>query len=231
MATEQNRFDITVIGAGPGGYVAAIRAAQLGARVAIIEKQYIGGTCLNVGCIPSKALLHIAQVYAQFDEMEKLGIKVPGKPQIDMSVAVAFKDKVVKQLTGGVGQLLKANGVAIFDLEARELFDFAPGERIFRAMTERNQSKNGIHHRGIDGREALGALDMIQHPGFRFAKSTLAKWLPRRLFVKLQPAVNSQEKILPGEKLSAPVKRCRLVIRIFEKLIHMSPLRQTPVGP
>lgn len=115
MAIEQNQFDVIVIGAGPGGYVAAIRAAQLGLRTAIVEKQYIGGTCLNVGCIPSKALLHIAQIYAQFDELDKLGIKVPGKPQFDMSVAVAFKDKVVKQLTGGVGQLLKANGVAIFE--------------------------------------------------------------------------------------------------------------------
>ena len=115
MATEQNTFDIVVIGAGPGGYVAAIRAAQLGARVAIVEKQYIGGTCLNVGCIPSKALLHIAQIYAQFNELPKLGINVPNPPTIDMSVAVAYKDKVVKQLTGGVAQLLKANGVAIYE--------------------------------------------------------------------------------------------------------------------
>jgi dihydrolipoamide dehydrogenase len=103
-----------VIGSGPGGYVAAIRAAQLGGRVAIVEKQYIGGTCLNVGCIPSKALLHIAQVYAQFDELEQLGIKVAQKPTFDMPTAVAFKDRVVKQLTGGVAQLLRANGVTIF---------------------------------------------------------------------------------------------------------------------
>jgi dihydrolipoamide dehydrogenase len=115
VATDQNQFDVVVIGAGPGGYVAAIRAAQLGGRIAIVEKQYIGGTCLNVGCIPSKALLHIAQVYAQFNEMSKLGIVVETPPKFDMSVAVAFKDKVVKQLTGGVGQLLKANGVAIFE--------------------------------------------------------------------------------------------------------------------
>jgi dihydrolipoamide dehydrogenase len=115
MATDQNQFDVAVLGSGPGGYVAAIRAAQLGARVAIIEKQYIGGTCLNVGCIPSKALLHIAQIYAQFEELDKLGIHVEKPPTFDMRVAVAFKDKVVKQLTGGVGQLLKANGVTIFD--------------------------------------------------------------------------------------------------------------------
>jgi dihydrolipoamide dehydrogenase len=115
MANDSSQFDVTVIGAGIGGYVAAIRAAQLGARTAIVEKQYIGGTCLNVGCIPSKALLHIAQLYAQFEELGKLGIQVPGAPTFDMRVAVAFKDKVVKQLTGGVAQLLKANGVAVFE--------------------------------------------------------------------------------------------------------------------
>jgi dihydrolipoamide dehydrogenase len=115
VAIDQNQFDIVVIGAGTGGYVAAIRAAQLGGRVAIVEKQYIGGTCLNVGCIPSKALLHIAQVYAQFEELGKLGITVPQPPTFDMRVAVAFKDKVVKQLTGGVGQLLKSNGVTVFE--------------------------------------------------------------------------------------------------------------------
>src|SRR5258708_25965738 len=115
MANDSSQFDVTVIGAGIGGYVAAIRAAQLGARAAIVEKQYIGGTCLNVGCIPSKALLHIAQLYAQFEELGKLGIQVPGAPTFDMRAAVAFKDKVVKQLTGGVAQLLKANGVAVFE--------------------------------------------------------------------------------------------------------------------
>ncbi|MBF6589723.1 MAG: dihydrolipoyl dehydrogenase [Ktedonobacterales bacterium] len=115
MATDQQQFDILVIGAGPGGYVAAIRAAQLGARVGIVEKQYIGGTCLNVGCIPSKALLHIAQVYAQFAELGKMGIQVTQPPAFDMPTAVTYKDKVVKQLTGGVAQLLKANGVAIFE--------------------------------------------------------------------------------------------------------------------
>lgn len=115
MAVEQNQFDIVVIGAGIGGYVSAIRAAQLGARVGIIEKQYIGGTCLNVGCIPSKALLHVAQQYAELRNMSKLGITIEGTPTFDMGTAVAFKDKVVKQLTGGVAQLLKANGITVFE--------------------------------------------------------------------------------------------------------------------
>ncbi len=108
----EETYDLVVIGAGPGGYVAAIRAAQLGARVAIVEKQYIGGTCLNVGCIPSKALLHIAEEYRRFDTMAELGIMAQ-KPDFDMAAAVRHKAKVVKQLTSGVASLLKANGVTI----------------------------------------------------------------------------------------------------------------------
>jgi dihydrolipoamide dehydrogenase len=114
VANEQ-QFDVLVIGSGPGGYVAAIRAAQLGARVGIVEKQYIGGTCLNVGCIPSKALLHIAKLYAELREVGKMGIELETPPKLDMRVAVAYKDKVVKQLTSGVASLLKSNGAAIFE--------------------------------------------------------------------------------------------------------------------
>ena len=121
MTAEQTQFDVVVIGAGIGGYVAAIRATQLGARVAIVEQQYIGGTCLNVGCIPSKALIHVAQVYSQVREFEKMGIHVQDAPSFDMAAAVAYKDRVVKQLTGGVAQLLKANNVAVFEGTARAI--------------------------------------------------------------------------------------------------------------
>ncbi|HLW01286.1 MAG TPA: dihydrolipoyl dehydrogenase [Ktedonobacterales bacterium] len=114
MATEQNQFDVLVLGAGVGGYPAAIRAAQLGAKVAIVEKEYLGGTCLNVGCIPSKALIHVADTLRSFDLYEDFGIQTE-KPKFDMRQAVTFKEKVVKQLTGGVGQLLKANGVKVFE--------------------------------------------------------------------------------------------------------------------
>jgi dihydrolipoyl dehydrogenase len=117
VATGQTEFDVLVIGSGVGGYPAAIRAAQLGARVGIVEKQYIGGTCLNVGCIPSKALLHVAHLYSEFDDMGIMGIEA-SKPKIDMAIAVTYKDKVVKQLTSGVSQLLKANGVTIFEGQA-----------------------------------------------------------------------------------------------------------------
>src|SRR5213082_750061 len=110
-----NTYDVAVIGAGPGGYVAAIRAAQLGARVAIVEKQYLGGTCLNVGCIPSKAMLHIAEVMHSMSSLGELGINLPQPPTFDMRQAVVFKDKVVKRMTGGVGTLMKGNNVDVYD--------------------------------------------------------------------------------------------------------------------
>lgn len=110
-----NHYKVAVIGAGPGGYVAAIRAAQLGASVAIVEKQYLGGTCLNVGCIPSKAMLHIAEVMHSMESFEELGIHLSQPPTFDMTKAVAFKDKVVKRMTSGVGTLMKGNNVDVYD--------------------------------------------------------------------------------------------------------------------
>lgn len=108
-------YDVAVIGSGPGGYVAAIRAAQLGAKVAIVEKQYLGGTCLNVGCIPSKAMLHIAEVLHNMSSLGELGINLPQPPTFDMKQGVVFKDKVVKRMTGGVGVLMKGNNIDVFD--------------------------------------------------------------------------------------------------------------------
>jgi dihydrolipoamide dehydrogenase len=108
-------YDVAVIGAGPGGYVAAIRAAQLGAKTAIVEKQYLGGTCLNVGCIPSKAMLHIAEVMYDMGSLSELGINLPQPPTFDMRQGVVFKDKVVKRMTSGVGVLMKGNNIDVFD--------------------------------------------------------------------------------------------------------------------
>src|SRR5712691_6937013 len=113
MASTQ--YNVAIIGAGPGGYVAAIRAAQLGAKVAIVEKQYLGGTCLNVGSIPSKAMLHIAEVMHSMESFSELGINLPQPPTFDMHKAVAFKDKVVKRMTSGVGTLMKGNNIDVFD--------------------------------------------------------------------------------------------------------------------
>jgi dihydrolipoamide dehydrogenase len=106
-------FDVVVIGAGPGGYPAAIRAAQLGASVAIVEKDQFGGTCLNWGCIPSKALIAAADTFARIRHAETFGITVKGA-SIDYAKLIGHKNKVVNQLQNGVKQLLAANGVRQF---------------------------------------------------------------------------------------------------------------------
>ncbi|MFC2952032.1 dihydrolipoyl dehydrogenase [Marinicaulis aureus] len=104
---------VLVIGAGPGGYIAAIRAGQLGLDTVIVEGAYHGGTCLNVGCIPSKAIIHAADEFekaAHFAGDSAIGVKA-GKPEIDFKKTVAWKDGIVKRLTTGVGGLLKKNKV------------------------------------------------------------------------------------------------------------------------
>lgn len=107
------KYDVAVIGAGPGGYVAALRAAVLGARTCIIENQYLGGTCLNVGCIPTKALLHTSEIFHQMQHAEAFGLATGGTPSVDFPKVMARTRKVVGELTGGVGQLLKARKVDV----------------------------------------------------------------------------------------------------------------------
>ena len=113
MADKQ-RFDIAIIGAGPGGYVAAIKAAQMGRKVALIEKQYLGGTCLNVGCIPSKALLSNAQVLKKIKHAEDYGIEV-SKVSFDYSKMKKRKDQVVEKIKSSLGGLIQSNGITIFN--------------------------------------------------------------------------------------------------------------------
>src|SRR5207302_7488609 len=112
--TESNppsSFDLIVIGSGPGGYVAAIRAAQLGMKTACVEREFLGGTCLNVGCIPSKALLDSSEhYYAAKNQFARHGIKV-GEVSVDLATMMARKADVVAKLTGGVGMLFKKNKV------------------------------------------------------------------------------------------------------------------------
>jgi len=105
------QYDLVVIGAGPGGYVAAIRAAQLGFKVACVDRLYLGGTCLNVGCIPSKAMLDSTErFYEAKNKLAAHGIKI-ADVSLDLPTMLARKDAVVKKLTGGVGFLFKKNKV------------------------------------------------------------------------------------------------------------------------
>ena len=111
---DESEFDLAVLGSGPGGYTAAFRAADLGLRVALVERYpTLGGVCLNVGCIPSKALLHAARVIEETKEMRSHGIDF-GEPSLDLEKLRDWKDGVVNQLTGGLAGLAKKRGVTIF---------------------------------------------------------------------------------------------------------------------
>ncbi|HKE79006.1 MAG TPA: dihydrolipoyl dehydrogenase [Solirubrobacteraceae bacterium] len=108
MADSQ--YDCVVIGSGPGGYVAAIRAAQLGMKTAVIEKDVVGGRCLNVACIPAKAVLRVADVLDEVRNADEFGIKV-GEPEVDFGAVGERRKKVIKTLTGGVSGLFKKNKI------------------------------------------------------------------------------------------------------------------------
>ncbi len=135
-------FDIVVIGGGPGGYVAAIRGAQLGAKVALVEKDRLGGTCLNRGCIPTKALYYSAKTLSAVKRSKDFGVDAELRG-FDLSKAVERKDGVVERLVNGVGQLLKANGVEVLR-----------GEGYL-------SSKGRVAVKGEGGTEEVGAKNII----------------------------------------------------------------------
>lgn len=112
-------YQVLVIGAGPGGYHAAIRAAQLGQKTACVEETYVGGVCLNVGCIPTKALLHVAEDLREARHAKDYGIEF-GTPKVDLKQVDRWKNGVVTKLTGGVRSLLKSNKVEL--IEGRAVF-------------------------------------------------------------------------------------------------------------
>lgn len=114
-----NTYDVTVIGAGPGGYVAAIRAAQRGARVALIEKEYLGGTCLNWGCIPTKSLIHAAEMIHDIRHSSRFGVVIEGEPRADWTVMQKQKDTTVRGLRKGIQALVKSNGIDLYQGAAR----------------------------------------------------------------------------------------------------------------
>src|SRR5262245_23234308 len=120
---EVVRADAVVIGSGPGGYVAGIRLGQLGLKPMVIEREKAGGVCLNVGCIPSKALIHAAKTFDKIKHASEIGISVAA-PTIDWGATIKWKETVVNKLTSGVKTLVKGNGGEIVSGEAKFV---APG--------------------------------------------------------------------------------------------------------
>lgn len=115
---SDTQYDVVVIGAGPGGYVAAIRSAQLGLKTAIVEREYWGGVCLNIGCIPTKALLHSADLLEEARDSKQFGIVIP-QVDVDWGGVMKYKEKVVKQMTGGVNFLMKKNKIDTYNGSAK----------------------------------------------------------------------------------------------------------------
>ncbi len=173
------RYDVVIIGGGPGGYVAGIRAAQLGLRVALVEKWKIGGVCLNVGCIPTKALLHVGHLYYTAKNGERFGIR--GNLSLDIGSLNRWKDSVVEKLVKGVEFLLKNHKV---DVYVGEGIVEKPGE--VKVKTDKGleilETKNiiiatGSRIRELKGFEADGKLIWNSDHAVSFPE------IPRRLLV------------------------------------------------
>ena len=170
-----------VIGAGPGGYPCAIRLGQLGIKTIVVEKEYWGGVCLNVGCIPSKALINASNTYQEMVNAEALGFTVTGEVLVNMERLQAWKQSVVDKLTGGVRTLLKANNVSMMQGTAR--------------LVSRNEvevaTEEGTKRITADNIVICTGSSPIQIPGFSFAdppvldstKALALDRIPRKLVV------------------------------------------------
>jgi len=169
-------FDIIIIGSGPGGYVAAIRAGQLGLKTAIIEKAFLGGTCLNVGCIPTKVLLRCAEVYTLAREGKDFGV-LADNVRLDLATAINRKEKIVLERRRGVETLMAKNKATVFRGTASIV---APGKVVVRSeagveeISGRNiiiatgSAPKTIHSVHIDEKKIIsstGALDLAEVPG------------------------------------------------------------------
>jgi dihydrolipoamide dehydrogenase len=150
-------FDAIVIGAGPGGYPCAIRLAQEGKKVAIVEKDKWGGVCLNVGCIPSKALIHASSQFNKLKHLDEMGIQTSA-PKLDMEKMQVWKGGVVKQLTQGVSGLLKMNGVTAVS-----------GNAVFK-------DAHTLEITGSSGKETITAKDIVIATGSRVVEIPILKF-------------------------------------------------------
>lgn len=173
-------FDIVVVGAGPGGYVAAIRAAQLGQKVAIVEREHLGGICLNWGCIPTKALLRSAEVFHLMHRAKEFGLKADGIGY-DLAAVVARSRGVAKQLSGGIGHLMKKNKITVF-MGAATL----PKQGVVSVKTDKGTetltAKNIVLATGARARELPG-LEADGDLVWSYKHALVANRMPKKLLV------------------------------------------------
>jgi len=192
-------YDLIVLGSGPGGYVAAIRAAQLGLKTAIVERELLGGICLNWGCIPTKALLRTAEVWHNIQEAEAFGLSA-GEPSFDLKKVVTRSRQVAGQLNGGVKFLMKKNKVTVVE----------------GSGTLKGDGRLAVA--GADGTVDLEAGNIIIATGARArVADTVSRWLDwteanRTIYLGT---------IAPGEDIADPDVR-----RVDADLVHrIRPLR------
>ena len=173
-------FDLVVIGAGPGGYVAAIRGAQLGLKVAIIEREHLGGICLNWGCIPTKAMLRSSEVFHLMHRAKEFGLKAE-KIGYDLDAVVKRSRSVAGQLSGGIGHLMKKNKVTVFMGQAALAGKgkvTVKGEKGSDTLTAKNiVLATGARARELPGLEADG--DLV----WTYKHALTPKRMPKKLLV------------------------------------------------
>ncbi len=188
---EKQSFDIIVIGGGPGGYVAAIRAAQLGMHVAVVEREHLGGVCLNWGCIPTKALLRSAELRHSLNEMKEFGITVGGEISIDVVQVVKRSREVAGRLSAGVQHLLKKNKVTLFEAEAKigglakglRTVCLSSGENI---MAQHVIIASGARARGLPGIVADGKSILT------YKEAMVPKTMPKSLLIIGSGAIGAE---------------------------------------
>jgi dihydrolipoamide dehydrogenase len=212
------KYDCIVIGSGPGGYVAAIRAAQLGMKTAVVEKDRIGGRCLNYACIPAKAVLRAADVLTEARHAGDFGIRI-GDISVDFSGVVNHRDEVVKKLTGGVGGLMKKNKIDVIEG--------------FASVTDEGNVKIGGQFDGseIEAGKVILACGSVPKPllGLQFGKrvlSTETMWgldeQPRRLAVIGAGA--------SGSEVASAFGRLGTEVTLFEALPQILPLEDSDIA-
>jgi dihydrolipoamide dehydrogenase len=207
-------FDTIVIGSGPGGYVAAIRAAQLGMKTAVVEKDTIGGRCLNYACIPAKAVLRVADVLSEVREADEFGITV-AEPQVDYGKVMQRREKVITTLTGGVAGLMKKNQVEVIEGEAR-----LAGNGTVAVGDDTHQAKNIILATGSVKRPIPGAQFGGRVIGTEEAWSLSE--LPRSIAVVGAGA--------SGSEIASAYARLGVNVMLFEALDRVLPTEDADIS-